>query len=63
MATMDAGTVAWAPEDGITASTNGQGSPSSAHRFNSRLNCGYVKTPNGMSLRIDFSSTSTINSD
>jgi hypothetical protein len=63
MATRDAGTVAWAPEVGITASTNGQGSPNSAHRFNSRLSCGYVKTPNGMRLRIGFSSTSTNNSD
>lgn len=27
-------------EEGITAKTNGQGSPISTHRFNSRLSCG-----------------------
>jgi hypothetical protein len=27
-------------EEGITAKTNGQGSPNSTHRFNSRLSCG-----------------------
>jgi len=36
------------PEDGITASTNGQGLPNSAQRFNSRRNSGRVKTPMGM---------------
>ena len=35
-------------EEGITAKTKGQGSPNSTHRLNSRLSCGYVKTPTGI---------------
>jgi hypothetical protein len=48
MEAKDADSSSWLLEDGITAKTNGQGFPNSLHRFNSRLSCGYVKTPNGM---------------